>query len=251
MRALILSDIHGNLEALEAVLAAAAPHDAVWNLGDVVGYGASPNEVVDRLRAIATQSVRGNHDKVCCGVSSSVHFNPSAREAALWTERQLWESSMEWLRLLPAGPLDCAGASASISHGSPTDEDLYLANIRDAWLPLQQLRQRSTFFGHTHVQGGFSWRSGHWQEVSPVHRPSEFASQWTLRLENDGTRYLLNPGSIGQPRDGDWRAAFALLDEEASTLTFHRVPYDITLAQGRILMAGLPERLARRLSEGR
>ncbi len=251
MRALILSDIHGNLEALEAVLAAAAPHDVVWNLGDVVGYGASPNEVVQRLRAVATASVRGNHDKVCAGITSAKYFNPVARQAAAWTEQHLSAESASWLRGLPAGPVALDGASACISHGSPTDEDLYIANIRDAWMPLQQLRHRSTFFGHTHVQGGFSWLQGEWREVRPVHTPSDRPSQWTLRLKEGGTRYLLNPGSVGQPRDGDWRAAFALLDEEASTVVFHRVPYDIALAQGRILMSDLPERLAQRLSEGR
>ena len=250
MRALILSDIHGNLEALDAVLEAAPPHDVVWNLGDVVGYGASPNEVIARLRPLVSASVRGNHDRVCCGISSAVHFNPVAREAVQWTERQLTAESAAWLRELPRGPLRMPEASASISHGSPTDEDLYVANIRDAWAPLQTLTERSTYFGHTHVQGGFSWRDGQWRDIRPLHRHGPVASHWSLTLE-DGVRYLLNPGSVGQPRDGDWRAAFAVLDEAAGVVTFHRTGYDITLAQGRILMANLPERLARRLGEGR
>ena len=249
MRALILSDIHANLEALDAVLAAAPAYDRIWNLGDVVGYGASPNEVVERLRTLATENVRGNHDKVCCGISSSNGFNIVARTAALWTEHALSPDSLAWLRNLPLGPVDCADASATISHGSPSDEDRYIMSMRDAWAPLQGATHRCTFFGHTHVQGGFAWRDGKWMDIHPAHR-NDGASEWKLHLDAGG-RYLLNPGSVGQPRDGDWRAAYALLDEERAEVTFYRQPYDLPVAQGRILMAGLPERLASRLSGGR
>jgi predicted phosphodiesterase len=239
MRALILSDIHGNLEALEAVLEDAGAVDTVWNLGDVVGYGASPNEVVERIRRVATASVRGNHDKACSGVVSPSNFNSSARDAA-----------RAWLAALPGGPLVVSHGNVALAHGSPVHEDIYILNIRDAWVPLQQMQEQVTFFGHTHVQGGFGWCDGRWFEVPAKHSRANGSSEVTLQLEA-GRRYLVNPGSVGQPRDGDWRAAYALFDTVSNALAFRRVAYDLTLAQGRILMAGLPERLAARLREGR
>lgn len=252
MRALVLSDIHGNLEALEACLAAAqygdVVYDAIWDLGDIVGYGASPNEVVEKIRAIGTAHVRGNHDKVCCGLESALGFNPSARQAALWTGEALTEENCKWLRELPQGPLAVEGSSVVLSHGSPLDEDLYILNIRDAWSALQQMEKHVTFFGHTHVQGGFAWKDGEWNAFRPQYTIWNEHETWTLEL-GDGLKYLLNPGSVGQPRDGDWRSAFAVLED--NRVTFHRVPYDLARAQGRILMAGLPERLAERLREGR
>jgi predicted phosphodiesterase len=250
MRALVLSDIHGNLEALNAVLEAAAPYDALWNLGDVVGYGASPNAVVDRMRTIATQSVRGNHDKVASGIESAETFNVSAREAIEWTREQLTAESAAWLKALPQGPTKVSNADVSLAHGSPVHEDIYILNIRDAWQPLQVMQQQVTFFGHTHIQGGFGWQDGHWFTVSPSYARGSGAVQWAMSME-DNRRYLLNPGSVGQPRDMDCRAAFAIYDSDAKTVTFHRVPYDIELSQGRILLAGLPEKLAKRLRMGR
>jgi predicted phosphodiesterase len=279
MRALILSDIHANLEALEAVLASAAnlpgKYDQIWNLGDLVGYGGSPNQVIERVRPLEHLVVRGNHDRVCCGLTSPNGFNPVARAAALWTRTELNPDNIKWLRELPQGPLapDCAGVTCA--HGSPLDEDQYILNMRDAWAPLQQMTTAITFFGHTHVQGGFSQREHDWHELRPAYgaweknktdpetdkdsAPSNSdASYWVLAIE-PGTRHLINPGSVGQPRDRDWRAAFAIYDSGDSakgatptpTITFHRVPYDLVASQGRILMAGLPERLAMRLREGR
>jgi predicted phosphodiesterase len=249
MRALVLSDIHGNLEALEAVLAAAPPHDEVWNLGDVVGYGGSPNECITTIRERASASVRGNHDKVCSGLLPPTHFNPTAREAVEWTGRVLTAQSRTWLEELPQGPLVPQGSSSVISHGSPDGEDIYILNIRDAWGPLQNSQHRVTLFGHTHVQGGFHALGKQWLRFAPAYANGK--GRWTMPLLSDGTRYMINPGSVGQPRDGDWRAAFALLDEEASEVTFYREPYDLARAQGHILLAGLPERLALRLREGR
>ncbi|MBS1813518.1 MAG: metallophosphoesterase family protein [Acidobacteria bacterium] len=254
MRSLILSDIHGNLEALEAVLASArvdeGRYDAVWNLGDVVGYGGSPNEVTSIIRERATAHVRGNHDKVCCGNESGLGFNPIARQAAQWTNQSLTEENRAWLRHLPQGPVVIEPFSSVIVHGSPLHEDTYIVNMRDAWAPLQQMEQQMTFFGHTHIQCGFAWKNGAWTEFRPRYATSADAEQWTLDLA-ENTRYLLNPGSVGQPRDGDWRAAYAVLDSEANTVIYHRIPYDLARAQGRILMAELPERLAARLRDGR
>ena len=250
MRALILSDIHGNLEALTAVLAAAQPYDALWNLGDIVGYGASPNQVIDLIRPIAKINVRGNHDRVCCGLTSALGFNPVARAAALWTQQELTPANSDWLRSLPSGPLQPEQADVTCVHGSPLNEDQYILSMRDAWAPLQQMAKPVTFFGHTHLQGGFSQQEQDWQEIKPRFHSRSEPEFWTLPL-SPGTRHLINPGSVGQPRDYDWRAAYALFDTESTEIAFHRVPYDLASSQGRILMAGLPERLAARLREGR
>lgn len=250
MRALILSDIHGNLEALNAVLDAAGSFEVLWNLGDVVGYGASPNQVVDLIRPIAQLNVRGNHDRVCCGLTSALGFNPVARAAALWTNKELTPENLAWLKSMPQGPLQPEFSEIACVHGSPLNEDQYILSTRDAWAPLQQMSTALTFFGHTHIQGGFSQRNHDWQEIRPQYSTRNDAEFVTLSVQC-GTRYLINPGSVGQPRDCDWRAAFAIYDIDSAEIMYHRVPYDLTAAQGRILMAGLPERLAARLREGR
>jgi predicted phosphodiesterase len=255
MRALILSDIHANLEALQAVLAVAGPYDQLWHLGDVVGYGGSPNQAIEIIRPLASINVRGNHDRVCCGEASAASFNPVARAAAQWTKDELSPANLAWLKAMPQGPVACDAASVhdpgvTCVHGSPLNEDQYILNLRDAVVPLQQMATAVTFFGHTHVQGGFIRDEHDWHEVRPVYRSRTQHESWTLHTI-PGTRQLVNPGSVGQPRDHDWRAAFATYDSEAAEVTYHRVPYDLTSSQGRILMAGLPERLALRLREGR
>jgi predicted phosphodiesterase len=250
MRALILSDIHANLEALNAVLDAAGTFDALWDLGDIVGYGASPNQVIDRIRPLSQLTVRGNHDRVCCGLTSALGFNPVARAAAHWTHDELTLENLDWLKALPQGPLQPEQASVTCAHGSPLNEDQYIINMRDAWAPLQQMPTTITFFGHTHIQGGFSQKGHDWHELRPQYQNRDEATSWTMPIP-PGTRHLINPGSVGQPRDSDWRAAFAIYNSDPEEIVFHRVPYDITASQGRILMAGLPERLAARLTEGR
>ncbi len=249
MRALVISDIHGNLQALEAVLAAAGPVDQVWNLGDTVGYGANPNEVVDIMRSLATVNVRGNHDRVCCGLTSSQGFNPVAAEAAAWTRQALTPENLEWLREMPKGPVS-ATVRAMCAHGSPLHEDHYIVSMRDAWTPLQRMQTEITFFGHTHVQGGFSQREHEWEEERPQYTEQDVAEQTTISVP-EGTRHLINPGSVGQPRDCDWRAAFAIYDDGVEEITFYRIPYDVAAAQAAIRAARLPERLASRLSIGR
>lgn len=255
MRALILSDIHANLEALTAVLAAAGTYDQLWNLGDIVGYGGSPNQVIEIIRPLSYLVVRGNHDRVCCGAASALSFNPVARAAALWTQQELTPANLQWLKNLAQGPivpekLAVQDPEVSCVHGSPLNEDQYILNMRDAWAPLQQMTADLTFFGHTHVQGGFSRDGTEWHEIRPVYHSRKEAGSWTIQM-TPGTRHLVNPGSVGQPRDYDWRAAFAIYDSTAAEITYHRIPYDLTASQGRILMAGLPERLAARLREGR
>lgn len=252
MRILLLSDIHANLEALNAVLEAAPPHDAVWNLGDVVGYGANPNEVIERARGLGSIFVRGNHDKACCGIGSIAGFNPIAAMAAQWTRDALTPENREWLRELPAGPVTPEGADASCSHGSPLDEDEYLLSVENARRPLTAVANRINFIGHTHVQGGFATNGEDWFRLKPQFSAIG-ADEYELPLRESG-RYLINPGSVGQPRDRDWRAAFAIYETENRSLQrilFYRVPYDVKLAQEKILAAGLPDRLATRLGEGR
>ena len=253
MRVLILSDIHSNLEALDAVLAAAPAYDEVWNLGDVVGYGANPNEVIDRVRGLGSVFVRGNHDKACSGVAGLEDFNPIAGRAARWTRFVLSAEHTGWLSQMAAGPVMPDGSEVSCVHGSPLDEDEYVLTVRDAWAPLTRVRSRINFFGHTHLQGGFATNGEEWFRITPQYH-SRGADEFELPLRENG-RYLINPGSVGQPRDGDWRAAFALYETDpesgARRVMYHRVPYDVKHAQKSIVAAGLPDRLATRLRDGR
>jgi predicted phosphodiesterase len=249
MRALLISDIHANIDALEAVLEAAPAHDVVWNLGDVVGYGAAPNEVIDRVQELGKTFVRGNHDRACSGQLSLEDFNPIASRAARWTREVLTPAHIDWLQHLARGPITPDGPQVSCMHGSYLDEDEYLLSVRDA-LQLKQVETRINFFGHTHVQGGFATNDEEWFKLDPVYSADDEADISELALM-PGARYFINPGSVGQPRDNDRRAAFALYDDERMTVDFHRVPYDFRLAQMRIMRAGLPDQLAVRLGFGR
>lgn len=255
MRCLVLSDIHANIDALEAVLNAAPAHEAVWNLGDVVGYGAAPDEVIERVRVLGTTFVRGNHDRACSERTSPHLFNPIAARSVFWTRRRLTPEHIGWLQALAPGPLAPEpaapdGVQVSCMHGSDRDEDEYLFSLSDAREPLLRARTQINFFGHTHIQGGFAMESGCWRNLAPPYSKGEGAECSKLRLRPDG-RYLINPGSVGQPRDHDPRAAFAVFDGEEMAVIFHRVPYDFRRAQLRILNAGLPGQLAARLSAGR
>jgi diadenosine tetraphosphatase ApaH/serine/threonine PP2A family protein phosphatase len=251
LRILLLSDIHANLEALEACLAAAPPFDLVANLGDVVGYGASPNEVIESSRTLGKIFVRGNHDKAATGLIDLEDFNPMAATSAIWTRDQLTPEHHEWLHSLPQGPISLEGfPQAHLVHGSPDDEDAYVVSIGDALVPLLALATPLTFFGHTHLQGGFFVNGSSADGFRPEYRTVGQAESVPLQLK-PATRYMINPGSIGQPRDGDWRAAFALFDTEAQIVHFHRTPYNLKAAQERILSANLPPRLATRLAAGR
>jgi predicted phosphodiesterase len=251
VRVLLLSDIHSNLEALEACLAAAPAYDLVVNLGDVVGYGASPNEVIAISRNLGSVFVRGNHDKAVCGITDVKDFNPIAGLAALWTREQLSEENLEWLRAMQHGPIGVEGIpDAQFVHGSPIDEDEYVVTLRDAIEPLLVSRPTLTFFGHTHLQGSFSAEEDHGDASRPLYRTVGQIESSDFPLKK-GVRYMVNPGSIGQPRDGDWRAAFVLYDTDNQIVTFYRVPYNLKSAQDRIIAANLPQRLATRLAAGR
>ncbi len=251
MRILLLSDIHANLEALEAALAAAPPYDKVVNLGDVVGYGASPNEVIELSRRLNNIVVRGNHDKACSGVSNMEDFNPIAGLAVIWTRTMLRQNNLSWLRELNSGPAYIEGLEGvQFVHGSPGDEDEYLLLLPDALRSLGDAQPPVTFFGHTHVQGGFLCGRDDAAVIKPVYQTKDGAEKFDFQLDRR-CRYLINPGSVGQPRDGDWRAAFAVFDSSTWTVTYYRIPYDVQRAQQRIKDAELPERLATRLTFGR
>jgi diadenosine tetraphosphatase ApaH/serine/threonine PP2A family protein phosphatase len=251
LRILLLSDIHANLEALEACLSAAPAFDSVANLGDIVGYGASPNEVTERSRALGKVFVRGNHDKAATGLLELDDFNPLAAAAAIWTRDQLTPENYQWLHSLPQGPLSLEDVpQVELVHGSPGDEDAYLVSLGDALVPLLALATPLTFFGHTHLQGGFFANGNSADGFRPEYRTVGQAESVSLQLK-PATRYMINPGSVGQPRDGDWRAAFALFDTAAQVVHFHRTPYNLKGAQDRIFAANLPPRLATRLAAGR
>jgi predicted phosphodiesterase len=243
-RYLIVSDIHGNHEALEAVLEhARGRYGKILCLGDLVGYGANPNQVTEWAKSNAASIVRGNHDRACTGTDSLEYFNPSARASALWTRGTLTPGNSNYLEHLARGPLRVThngDDGFDLVHGSPLDEDEYLVGVEDVQFIGEYLESKLTFFGHTHLQGGFLLAPRSIQRIVPDR---------VLQLEPD-YYYLINPGSVGQPRDGDPRAAYALYSPEDRTIEYRRVPYDIGKAAAKILQAELPESLALRLFEG-
>ena len=206
MRYLVLSDVHANLEALTAVLEASAGEwDQVLVLGDLVGYGADPNAVIDRIKALpVTGLVRGNHDKVACGLDSVDSFNQIARQAIEWTARVLTPENLRWLAELPQGPVAIDELTA-ICHGAPWDEDAYLFDERDVEAAMPLSGPPLCLFGHTHVPSVF--RVGTSAEAMLPIR----GERCRVSIEA-GQRYLVNCGAVGQPRDGDARAAFGLLE---------------------------------------
>jgi diadenosine tetraphosphatase ApaH/serine/threonine PP2A family protein phosphatase len=244
LRYLVISDVHANLEALDAVLAAADPYDHALVLGDLVGYGADPNAVIDRVRALpATTFIRGNHDKVGAGLENTDGFNYLARHAITWTTNTLTPERRQWLAALPQGPT-IIDDLVEICHGAPFDEDVYIFDDLDAMRALRVARRPLCLFGHTHVVAGYhvtkEMHTVGGIHDTPVHIPRD-----------GGSRFLVNCGAVGQPRDGDPRAAYGVLDSSARTLSLARVEYDVAAAQAKIVAAGLPDVLAQRLALGR
>jgi len=246
VRYLILSDMHANWDAFETVLRRARRKrcDAVLVLGDLVGYGAAPNQVVEAVRALGPRLhvIRGNHDKVVAGIDSGGNFNQTALTAAQWTTGRLTPANLRYVRELPQGPLQVEPGVA-ICHGSPLDEDTYVFSDVDAWEIFSRYENPVTFFGHTHIPSLF-WLEGRQLGVKALRGGS---GRITL---SPGGRYLINPGSIGQPRDRDPRASFMIYDSERRVVKWYRVPYAIGEAQRRIRKAGLPNSLADRLAVG-
>jgi predicted phosphodiesterase len=246
VRYLILSDIHANLDALEAVLGRA---DGQWDralvLGDLVGYGAEPDAVVERIRALRPDAViRGNHDKAACGIDDGSQFNTVARIAAAWTGEHLSAENLEYLRALPMGPVEI-DALTEICHGTPFDEDHYIFDGSDAVLAFESADRPLCLFGHTHLPAIFRRVDDHYEGAPPD--PDQ---EVVVPLQR-GARYLVNVGSVGQPRDGDPRAGYGLLDADARELRLYRISYPVEDAQRKIIAAGLPASLANRLALGR
>jgi predicted phosphodiesterase len=248
VRYLVLSDIHANFEALEAVLetATADGYEAVVVLGDLVGYGADPNRVVERVRALSPAAIiRGNHDKVAAGLDSSDGFNPTAQQSAAWTAHQITGETRDYLAALPQGPALLDGI-VEICHGSPIDEDAYIFGEIDAAEALAASERPVCLFGHTHLPTAAAIGEDRVLDVL-FHG----ARDQQCVAFSDGRRYLVNPGSVGQPRDGDPRAAYAILDTTAGEIVIRRVAYPVEQAYERVLAAGLPKALGQRLLRGR
>jgi predicted phosphodiesterase len=246
VRYLILSDLHANRQALEAVVRDAdGRYDQALCCGDLVGYGADPNSIVDWVKGHCDVVVRGNHDKACAGLDDLEWFNPVAKAAALWTHQNLTPENVEYVRGMAKGPM--LVENFELVHGSPFDEDEYVLAAEEAGQAFNYLERRLSFFGHTHVQGGFIWNHS---RVETIPRTSMRSDRQVMEIDPD-CAYMINPGSTGQPRDGDPRAAYALFDSGAQMVTYCRVEYDIEGAQRQIRDAGLPTILADRLTVGR
>ncbi len=244
MRYLIISDIHGNLHALESVLrdAAAIGYDAVLCLGDLVGYGADPSAVIQRVREIApVKIVRGNHDKVAAGLEPAVLFNEVARRSIEWTRQTVSAEELAYLTALPKGPV-VVNEALEICHGSPFDEDHYVFDQDDAARSIDAATSRVCLFGHTHLPAVFTAAD------DPATTGNGLAED-EMRLPANGPA-LINVGSVGQPRDGDSRAAYGLIDLDKGTVRLRRTVYDVQGAQRKIMKAGLPQWLALRLEKG-
>ena len=247
MRYIVLTDIHANFEALDACLADARPRgfDQTLVLGDLVGYGGDPNAVVERVQSLnPTAIVRGNHDKVACGLEQAEGFNAVAKSAAKWTLDVLTPAHRDWLAALPEGPID-VDEVVEICHGSPFDEDAYIFDELDAVRALKVSNRPLCLFGHTHYPVTFELSNDSFENVG-----SAAAAQMQVVMK-PGSKYLINPGSVGQPRDGDPRAAYAIVDTTQRRVELYRIRYAVEEAQTKVVKAGLPDVLAQRLAVGR
>ncbi|HYH09726.1 MAG TPA: metallophosphoesterase family protein [Thermoanaerobaculia bacterium] len=245
MRALVVSDLHANAEALRAVLKRMQrkKFDHVFCLGDFVGYGANPNQILDTMRTLRTKKVfiRGNHDRVASGLDNADGFNQAAKTSALWTREHLSPANRRFLRDLTHGPV--VHREVMLCHGSPYDEDEYVFNVHHAAQVLALYESPFILFGHTHLPAVFS--------IDPDRNVSGFAVRTDATVKLDAhKRYLINPGSVGQPRDRNPQSSCIILDTTKRTVQFFRTEYDIEKTQSSIRKAGLPEILATRLQYG-
>ena len=243
MRYAVFSDVHGNLEALEAVLADAARHapDMYVCLGDVVGYGPDPNECVSRVRALGGGVSAGNHDLAAIGAADLETFSPLARIAIEWTASVLSHDSRQFLASLP---LRLETPAFLAVHGSPRDPvEEYILDLPTALAVFAECDFTVCLVGHSHVAGAFM-RGQDGRVGATALLPDE-----AVRLSRT-SRYIINTGSVGQPRDGDPRASYLLLDSDLRTATLRRLDYPIAETQVKMAARGLPEMLAHRLSSG-
>ncbi len=252
MRYLIVSDIHGNREALEAVLTdASGKYDRILCCGDLCDYGPDSNYVIDWARENLAAVIRGNHDRVCSGLDTPEEFTELARQSVRWTEEHLTPANRTYLRELQKGPMP-VDRELVLAHGSPRDEDEYVTTIPEAtdvfaWLAEDEDSGLPLFFGHTHSQAVFSRYGGRTRRTSPPLPPTP---ETNVTLDTESA-WLINPGSVGQPRDGDPRAAYAIYNSETREVAMRRVPYDFTRTEQKIYAAGLPPKLGMRLAYGR
>lgn len=245
MKYLVFSDIHGNLEALISFLRFIKKKriDSFLFLGDLVGYGANPNEVIESLKKFKSITmIRGNHDKVCCGLNSIETFNPVAAEAIKWTKNHLSRDNISYLKSLRKGPLE-VDEEIYICHGSPLDEDHYIFDDYEAREAFSVDSSKLCFFGHTHFPVIFKKKN------NIIETNYIFENYKVIKLERK-SRYLINPGSIGQPRDRNPKLSFLIFDTLKWEVTFFRVDYDVECAQKKIIENNLPPLLARRLEYG-
>lgn len=241
MKYLILSDIHGNREALEAVLAdACGSYDQILCLGDLVGYGPDPNFVVDWAQENVATVVRGNHDRSAAGLDSADSWASDARDSSSWTREALTPENRDYLASLPSGPVRVNGFE--LVHGSPVDEDQYVTCAAQAGSLLPHLTTPLLFFGHTHRQGAFRVTADGAEELD---------AGAPVRIKPDDGFFMVNPGSVGQPRDGNWRAAYAVYSPDEGTVRLVRVAYGAGPTAEKIVLAGLPVTLAARLLMGK
>jgi diadenosine tetraphosphatase ApaH/serine/threonine PP2A family protein phosphatase len=239
VRIAVLSDIHSNLGALDAVLAALPSVDEVWQLGDVVGYGPDPDGVVGRLREIGAHGVRGNHDAAALGELDIDAFNIDARHAIEWTRTEIAGETRAWLEALPER-LEREGFL--LVHGSPRDPTWeYVTTTPVARASMAAMPTPGGLHGHTHVPIAFVEDDGRLEAMSPGAGS---------RMTFDGRRVLLNPGSVGQPRDGIPTSSWMVLDTDAGAATWHRTAYDVASVQAEMVAHALPERLVARLAYG-
>jgi predicted phosphodiesterase len=242
MRIAVVSDVHSNIVALDAVIAAVGKVDALWHLGDVVGYGPDPDAVVARLAGGGAIGVRGNHDSAAIGALATDWFNDDARRAVEWTRERIDPATRAWLTGQPVVRDESGFALVHGSFRDPTWEYVTTTAVARANLALLAERgARRGLFGHTHLPAVFREDAGRIESLDPT-------DGYTLGL--DDRPVLLNPGSVGQPRDGDPDASCMVLDTDAGTATWRRVSYDIAAVQAAMGEAGLPIRLAQRLSFG-
>jgi len=241
MKIALISDIHSNLEAFQAVMASLAGHDIekVMFLGDIVGYGANPNECIDLLRSVADYYIAGNHDFAAVDKTDISYFNPYAQEAVLWTQEVL---TIENALFLSSLPLTDTLYDFMVVHSTPLHPELwdYVVSLSNARISFRNFTQQLCFIGHSHHPGIFIQDSA--GRISTEERV-------TMNFK-EGNRYIVNIGSVGQPRDGNPLSSYGLYDTETNEYSLIRVEYNIALAQQKILAAGLPRFLAERLSVG-
>jgi diadenosine tetraphosphatase ApaH/serine/threonine PP2A family protein phosphatase len=238
MRIAVLSDIHSNLVALDAVLAHLGSVDTIWQLGDVVGYGPDPDGVVARLAERGAVGVRGNHDAAAIGGSEIEWFNPDARAAIEWTRERISSTTRSWLTALPERLQE---ADYTLVHGSPREPLWeYITSSPVARANLTFIQTRFGLHGHTHLPIAWAEEDGRIVSTAP-------GDGSTFQLS---VRALINPGSVGQPRDGNPDASYMVIDSDADLATWHRVSYDIDAVQAAMRAVRLPSRLVERLSYG-